>query len=264
MNHYIKSNQQLWEEWAQFHPDTAFYNMEAFLKGATSLMPPELEALGEVSGKSLLHLQCHFGQDSLSWTRKGAKVTGVDFSEKAIEFAQSLNAQLGLDATFLQSNVLELNGKLDQQFDIVFTSYGVLTWLNDLKKWAEVVWQHLKPGGTFYIVEFHPGMMMFDFDSGKYDYSYFFEEEPYKETASGSYADPNEGGQRVEYNWQHSLAEVAESLLNTGLQLKSFREYNWSPYDCFPNMEMISEQRYQVKSLRGAPHLFAFKFERPA
>jgi len=263
MEQYIKANEKLWDEWAAFHPGTSFYDMEAFLKGKNSLMPVELNALGEVNGKSLLHLQCHFGQDSLSWARMGAKVTGVDFSQAAIKLARELNHKLGLDARFLRSNVLKLKGKIEERFDIVFTSYGVLTWLNDLQRWAEVVAHHLKPGGTFYIVEFHPGMMIFDFDNGKYTYPYFFEEKPIVETAIGSYADPDEGKARKEHTWQHSLAEIMQPLIDQGLTLINFKEYNWSPYDCFPSMERIGQNKYQVKALRGAPHLFSLKFEKP-
>ena len=132
------------------------YNMSDFLSGATSLKSIEREALGDVGGKQLLHLQCHFEQDTLSWARLGAEAVGVDFSQEAIKIARQLNEELGLSAAFLQSDVLQLSGKLQRQFDIVFTSYGVLNWLPELDSWGEVVAEHLKPGGRFYIVEFHP------------------------------------------------------------------------------------------------------------
>jgi SAM-dependent methyltransferase len=259
MDQYLKSNRSLWDQWASFHPKTSFYDMKSFLNGRNALRSIERKAIGDVDGKSLLHLQCHFGQDSLSWARMGAKVTGVDFSGKAIAFARELNKRIGTDARFIQSDVLALKGQLEEPFDIVFTSYGVLVWLPDLKKWGEVISHHLKPGGLFYMVEFHPGMMMFDFDSGKYRYPYFHEETPIEEIATGSYADPSEGNERVEFTWQHSLSEIMMALINQGLEILEFDEYDYSPYDCFPGMEKIGEEKYQVKSLSKAPHLFAIK-----
>ena len=129
MDHYLKTNQSLWDQKTLVHKDAEFYKMEAFRRGQSSLNAIELEALGsEVSGKSLLHLQCHFGQDSISWAKMGAEVLGVDFSENAVALARQLNEEMGTDVQFLQSNVLELEGKIDRQFDIVFPSYGVLPW----------------------------------------------------------------------------------------------------------------------------------------
>ena len=149
MDKYLEENQKLWDEWASFHPESEFYDMDSFLNGQNSLKPVELEALGDVKGRRLLHLQCHFGQDTLSWARLGAKATGVDFSEKAIEAARKLNQLTELDAQFIQSDVLSLKGKLEGVFDIIFTSYGVITWLPDLRPWAEAIRHYLKPGGAF-------------------------------------------------------------------------------------------------------------------
>lgn len=257
MEQYINSNKDLWNDWASFHPDTPFYKMEEFLNGSSSLMTPEIDALGNLSGKSLLHLQCHFGQDSLSFARLGAQVTGVDFSEKAIQKAKELNQQLELNAHFLQSDVLKLEGKLNQQFDIVFTSYGVLVWLNDLQKWAKTIASHLKPGGQFHIVEFHPFLMTLEFETAKFAYPYFFEEAPIKEIAIGSYANPEEGKQRDEFTWQHSLSEIIMALVDNGLSITDFKEYDYSPYDCFPNMQEVEKGKYQIQNMPSAPHLFS-------
>ncbi|NRA48965.1 MAG: class I SAM-dependent methyltransferase [Phaeodactylibacter sp.] len=262
MDTYIKANQKLWNDWAGFHPETEMYNMEAFKKGATSLMPLELNALGDVKGKTLLHLQCHFGQDTISWARRGARATGVDFSETAIATAKGLAKELESDTEFVQSNVLELN--LGMGFDFVFTSYGVLVWLPDLDKWAEVVSKHLNPGGTFYIVEFHPGLMMFDFDTAKYAYAYFKDAVPYKEEVTGSYADPEEGTVRTEYSWSYSLSEIIAALMSKGLLLDAFEEYPYSPYDCFPNMVKRNDGMFESELLKGAPHLFSLKMHKPA
>lgn len=261
MKEYLSENQKLWDEWASFHPGTEMYDVKSFLEGRNSLMPIELEALGTVKGKRLLHLQCHFGQDTLSWARLGAKATGVDFSEKAIETARRLNQQLGLDAHFMQSDVLELQGKLEEQFDIVFTSYGVLTWLHNLRQWARVVRHHLKPGGIFFIVEFHPTFMIFDPENGQSTYSYFHEEAPVEiDIEGGSYAGSYEAKEaRKEFTWQHSLSDIIMALLDAGLTLEEFREYDYSPYDCWPKMEEVAPGQYRSKLLPGVPHLFSLK-----
>ena len=131
------------------------------------LTPIELAEVGDVKGKNLLHLQCHFGMDSLNWARKGAKVTGVDLSDEAIGEAKKLNDELGMDAHFICCNVYDLHPDSSKQFatqdklkassfDIVFTTYGVIGWLPDLNKWAEIIAYYLKPGGLFYLAEFHP------------------------------------------------------------------------------------------------------------
>ena len=179
---YYQNNQNAWNQKTAIHQKSDFYNLPAFKNGKSSLMKTELEELGDVKGKSILHLQCHFGMDSLSWARRGAQVTGVDFSTEAIALARSLNDELGLDARFIRSNIYDLPNVLEGEFDIVFTSYGVLCWLGDLPAWAALVSRYLKSGGTFYMVEFHPAAMMFEFESGKMgiEYSYFFEPQPFE------------------------------------------------------------------------------------
>jgi len=159
---YFQANKELWNQRTTVHLDSAFYNLEGFKKGETVLTPIELSELGEVKGKTMLHLQCHFGMDSLDWARRGAGVTGVDLSDTAISEAQKLNAEMGLDASFVCCNVLDTSAHVPGQFDIVFTSYGTIGWLPDLQPWAQVVAEKLKPGGLFYIAEFHPVVWMFD------------------------------------------------------------------------------------------------------
>ena len=144
------------------HIKSATYNVEGFKRGMLTLHDPELEGLGDVSGKKLLHLQCHFGLDTLSWARMGADVTGVDFSEEAIITAKSLAGELGIKADFLCSNIYDLEGKLETEFDVVYTSYGVINWLHDIKEWGRIAARYLKPGGVFFMAEFHPFMWVFD------------------------------------------------------------------------------------------------------
>jgi 2-polyprenyl-3-methyl-5-hydroxy-6-metoxy-1,4-benzoquinol methylase len=157
MDDYLAANKALWNEWTAIHETSSFYNLEGFKAGGSRLRDYEVDEVGDVTGKSLLHLQCHFGIDTLSWARLGARVTGADFSERAIELARSLAAELGLDATFVRSDLYDLSSVLDGQFDVVYTSRGVLGWLPDLERWAEVVAHFLRPGGVFLCDRDPPG-----------------------------------------------------------------------------------------------------------
>ncbi len=169
------------------------YDLSAFKKGKNSLMKYELDALGDVSGKSLLHLQCHFGQDTLNLARMGAKCTGIDLSDEGIKLGKELNKELNLDANFVCCNVYDTNEYVLETFDIVFTSYGVIGWLPDLKPWAKVMAFKLKRGGTFFMAEFHPIVWMFDYQDNdvKMRYKYNQKEVVYEEY-SGTYADIND------------------------------------------------------------------------
>ncbi|MGH2556308.1 MAG: class I SAM-dependent methyltransferase, partial [Actinomycetota bacterium] len=189
---YLDANRALWNEWAPIHERSAFYDVPAFKRGESRLKDFEIEEVGDVSGKSLLHVQCHFGLDTLSWARLGAKVTGVDFSERSIEQARALAEEIGLDATFLLSNVYDLPEVLEGQFDIVYTSRGVLGWLPDVPRWAAVVARFVKPGGFLYINEMHPFLYVFD-DSKeatqpRVKFPYFPRSEPLEFAVEGSYA----------------------------------------------------------------------------
>jgi len=187
---YIEINKQSWNNRTEFHVNSAFYDMDAFLKGKSSLNNIELNVLGDIKGKSILHLQCHFGQDSISLQRLGAEVVGVDLSDKSIAKAKEIALKTNSNAKFICSDIYSLPNCLDQQFDMVYTSYGTIGWLPDLDKWASVVQHFLKPGGKFVFVEFHPVVWMFDDDFDKIGYNYF-NSGAIVETESGTYADRN-------------------------------------------------------------------------
>ena len=164
MNEYFEANRRHWDEVVPIHMRSDLYDVDSFKAGKSKLKPVEREELRDVRGKTMLHLQCHFGLDTLSWAREGAIVTGVDFSEPAIEGAKALAAETGIEARFIISDVYSLPDRLEEEFDIVFTSYGAICWLPDIGRWAQVVTRFLKPGGTFYMVEFHPVCGIFDND----------------------------------------------------------------------------------------------------
>jgi SAM-dependent methyltransferase len=260
---YFDANQALWDAKTPHHLKSDFYDMEAFKKGKNVLREIELEALPDVKGKSILHLQCHFGQDTLCLSRMGAKCTGVNFSGKAIETARELNNELGLDAQFIQSNIFDLKDKLDEKFDIIYTSYGVLCWLPTLEPWAEIISHFLKSGGTFIIAEFHPSIYMLDWDNLKIGYDYFNKETPDHDVTDGTYADSNATIKMDEYFWSHSMEEIIMNLMNNGLKLESFKEYPFSPYPCFPNLEKIGEYRWKIKGIdHKIPYTFSMKMKK--
>ena len=164
MERYFEANRRRWNELVEIHTKSGGYDVQGFLKGKNTLHSIELDALGDVKDNKLLHLQCYFGLDTLSWVRLGAKVTGVDFSDKAVELARMLNDKTGLDADFINCNIYDLPKQLNKRFDVVYTSYGVLNWLNDIENWARIASSYLKSGGTLFIAEFHPFPWIIDDD----------------------------------------------------------------------------------------------------
>ncbi|MEJ8801628.1 class I SAM-dependent methyltransferase [Pontibacter sp. H249] len=257
---YFEANRSLWNQKTPVHLSSDFYNMPAFLAGQSSLNRIELSELGGVAGKSMLHLQCHFGQDSLSWARLGAKVTGIDISDEAIEQAKALNAQLNLDATFVRSNLYNLKENLQGQFDVVFTSYGTIGWLPDLEKWAAIIDHFLKPGGTFYIAEFHPVLWMFDDNFGKIIYPYHNTHEPIITETEGTYADKNAPIKHIEYGWNHGLGEVVTALTSRGIYLEFLHEFPYSPYNCFANMVQGEDGFWRIRGYENMlPMVYSIK-----
>lgn len=263
MKKYYETNKVTWNDKVETHVQSDFYRLDDFMNGWNSLKSIELEALGDVSNKSMLHLQCHFGQDTLSWERLGATVTGVDFSDEAIKKARELTVSLGMKARFIECNVLELDQYLDEQFDIVFTSYGTICWLHDLEKWASIVNRFLKKGGIFLIADFHPVLNMFDWEQGQIEFPYFYNTKPDFEDIVGTYADNEANIQGREYFWFHPVSKVISLLLAEQLELLSYQEFPFSPYDCFPNMDKIKEDHYVFnKTKHPLPHTFCLKFKK--
>jgi len=250
MNNYYKffeANKSNWNKRTDIHYISDFYNNENFISSKNSLNKIELNALGNIEGKDILHLQCHFGQDTLSLAHLGANVTGVDFSDKAIGKAYELSKLTNIDARFICSNIYDLKNNLDEQFDIVFTSYGTIGWLPDINKWAEIVSFFLKPSGQFLIVEFHPYIWMFDDNFDFIKHSYFHEKNPIEEIAENTYTENDSDINMIQYSWNHTLADVTNSLISYGLEIKSLKEFNYSPYNCFPNMIKIEERKFVFK-----------------
>lgn len=263
MDEYIKENLDLWNEITPIHAKSEFYDVEGFKNGKSDMLYPiEIEEMGDVKGKSLLHLQCHFGMDTLSWARRGARVTGIDFSDKSIDLARSLSEDLGIEAQFICCDVYDLPEKLEGKFDIVYTSGGVLCWLPDLKWWAEIISHFLKPGGFFYILEGHPFMMVFD-DSPdiiepEVRYSYFHTTEPVKWESEGDYANPDALVTHCSYEWTHSLGDIINSLISSGLRIEFLHEFPMIGFKQFPFMERDDNGLWRIKGNK-IPLTFSIK-----
>lgn len=245
MENYLEINRNSWNAKVEPHLKSDFYFVDEFLKGRASLNSIELELLGDIKDKTILHLQCHFGQDSISLSRLGGKVTGIDLSDKAIAAAEELAQKCATDTQFICTDLYNLPNILDQQFDIVFTSYGTIGWLPDLERWAKVISHFLKPKGKFIMAEFHPLVWMFDddFEGVKYNY---FNEKAIVETYEGTYADQSADIVQEYVMWNHSLAEVLQSLINNGLDILQFREFDWSPYPCFRHIEEFEKGKWRI------------------
>lgn len=243
---YLDINKVAWNTKTDIHIKSDFYNQEAFLNGKNSLNDIELKLLGNINGKSILHLQCHFGQDTISFSRLGANATGVDLSDNAIDKAKSIAKELKTDTNFICSDIYDLPNHLDKKFDIVFTSYGTIGWLPDLDKWAKVISHFLKPGGKFVMADFHPVVWMFDDNFKKIEYNYF-KDEPIIETFEGTYADKTAPINSKTICWNHSTSELLNSLINNDLELLKFDEYDYSPYNCFSEIEEFASGKFRIK-----------------
>ncbi len=251
------ANQILWDRRTAVHLESDFYDVQSFLVTRDSLKIYERQALGDLRGKRVLHLQCHFGQDTISLSTLGADATGIDFSKAAIKAAQDLALKCESSAQFYESNVYDID-KLDLgKFDIVFTSYGTICWLPDLSTWADIIHRHLRKGGRFVMVDFHPVLQMYDWESGEMSFPYFPHGEAMVEENEQNYVDDMQRINLPAYFWQHSLSETLQSLIDSGLSVERFVEYDRSPYDCFPHMESLDDGNYRYsKSKVNLPHLF--------
>ncbi len=256
MKPYIKSNKILWDELAKAHLNDPFYQVAAFRQGKDSLHAPEIALLGDLQGLKVLHLQCHFGLDTLSLARRGAQVTGVDFSPEALKIARKLSEETGWKADFLEGDITDGLILPSANFDLIFTSYGVIHWLPDLKVWSQAINHHLKSGGRFVMVEFHPLLQILDNASLSVVYSYFHEKKPVKQHIHASYT-----GKKIpskdEFTWNHPLDSILQTLISNGLNITDFREYDFSPYPCYENMTMRRSNEFIVDTKYTLPHLFS-------
>jgi SAM-dependent methyltransferase len=262
-----ESNRALWDEIAPVHFN-AYREVDILRRGGIALDELEVQEVGEVKGKTLLHLQCHIGTDTLSWARLGAIVTGVDFSPQSLAYARQLQQELGLDATFIESNIYDLPQVLDGQFDIVYTSRGVLCWLRDIDAWARIIAHYLKPGGPFYIMESHPLLNVLEETApGQLSivHPYFHRSEPTLwDDQSGDYADESYIAQHPSYEWDWTLSDIVSALLKAGLNLESFGEHDRLFDRRFPGMMECAPGWFQMPEYAGKlPLIFTLRAKKP-
>ncbi len=259
MKDYVKENRKWWNAVTPIHVFSEEYDLKSFQKGKTSLQSIELKELGNVKNKTLLHLMCHFGMDTLSWAREGAIVTGVDMSDDSIKLAKKLSRENNIPAKFICSDIYELPKVLDKKYDIVFTSYGVLCWVSDIKKWAKLISNYLSDGGTFYITELHPFTNILSHDF-KLFYKYF-KKGPYTDDSDGTYTDWDAQVKGLTYEWSYTMADVINSLIDEGLKIEFVHEFPFSMYDQFPGfMEQNEKKQWVLKNKKiQIPLLFSLK-----
>ena len=261
----LAANRALWDEWVDVNARSELYGLEEFKAGGVKIPQFMQDEVGDVTGKSLLHLQCHFGMDTLSWARLGASVTGVDFSPRAVEFATQLAEQLSIEASFVQADVLELDRVLEGEFDIVFTSIGAVNWLPDLGRWGEVVAHFVKPGGFFYICDLDPFSLVFDDEAEKpelrFRYPYFTRDEPIEVVTKGSYADQEaDVKQPVHYDWVHDMGEIVTVLAEAGLRIEFLHEHPFGIEVQFPFMQKGADGLYRLPvGMPEIPLLFSLR-----
>ena len=238
-----RENLHNWNDRVPIHTGPEGYEIDRLVNEAdylTEVVEFDRKYLGDVSGQSLLHLQCHIGTDTLSWAKLGANVTGVDFSHPALEVCRTLATGLGVEARFIESELYDAPQAIDQQFDIVYTGIGAITWLPDIDGWAQVVASFLKPGGRFYIRDGHP--MYYTLDQERADdllvvgYPYFETEAPISWDEENTYLGVGSLGHTRTNEWNHGLGETITALINAGLRIDSVEEHRFLDWQGLKHM----------------------------
>lgn len=261
------ANRIWWDSLASVHA-RAYKEVQLLREGKEILDEIELREVGDVRGKSLLHLQCHIGTDTLAWARSnGAIVTGVDFSAEAITWAEQLRDELGLQARFIHSNVYDLPPVLSGEFDIVYSSRGVLCWLRDLHEWASIVGHFLSPGGIFYLMESHPVVhALEEVSPGVLSFvnPYFHLAEATRwEVGGGDYADPSHTVEHPSYEWTWALSDVVNALIGAGLSIEFLNEYDRLFFRLFPSMLTEDGRWYRLAQYPGMlPLIFTLRAQK--
>lgn len=268
VNDDLELNRRRWDELVSIHAASRFYDVDAFLDGRCALLPIEVRELADdVAGRSLVHLQCHFGLDTLSWARRGARVTGVDFSANAIAEARRLADRARIaDARFVEAEVTRAPAALSgETFDVVFTSWGVLGWLPDLDAWARAVTALLAPGGIFYLAELHPTILLYEGDPSRRSYPYFRDAGPIREAIEGTYADRDA---RVEnrdtVSWIYELGQVVTALIDAGLTIDFVHEHDATCCAIVPSLIESDDRLWRLPPEElSLPLSFSIRAHRP-
>ncbi len=241
-------NRTSWDQRVPVHVASEFYDVEGWLRAGRGPPPAEVAALGDVSGLDLVHLQCHFGLDTLAWARVGARVTGLDFSEPAVEQARVLATRAGLEdrATFVCANVYDAVDALDHQtFDVVYVSLGALCWLPSVDRWASVAAALARPGGRLFLHDVHPLSDALSDDELVLEHTYFEEPEPYIDDSGFTYTDGTYAvSMERNYSWNHSLGEIVTAVIDHGFVLEGLEEHDWTSFARFPWLVRERDHHY--------------------
>ena len=258
---YREANRARWDETVAIHAKSEFYGLDRFLAGESKLLPLDIEEVGDVTGKSLLHLQCHFGLDTLSWARMGAGVVGVDFARSAVETAREIAVRAGLKAEFVESELYASPEVLADRlgsFDIVYVNLGALCWLPDIAGWAQVCAGFLREGGTLYVRDVHPVTQTLDDESASGElrliYPYFEAIQPQHWTGGEDYADDSASLEHQDsYEWNHSLGEIVTAVIDAGLQVEFLHEQDWTVYRALPWLVEKERRTWRLPERDGEP-----------
>jgi 2-polyprenyl-3-methyl-5-hydroxy-6-metoxy-1,4-benzoquinol methylase len=263
-------NQAWWDERAPIHVASDFYALDEFLAdpAASGLRQFEIEEVGDVTGCELVHLQCGIGIDTLSWARRGARVTGLDFSPPAIAAATEAAARAGLAdrARFVVAEVYDAVEALGHRtFDVVYTGIGAINWLPDVRRWAEVVAALVAPGGFLYLAEFHPVHHVLGDDDVTVEYPYFHEA-PMVWDEPGSYADrAAETTANRTHEWNHGLGEVVSSVIDAGLVIEHLHEFDYTLFPRWPFLVRDDTGAYRMPPDRPSlPLMYTLRAKKPA
>lgn len=264
-----------WNERVSIHLNAPplHYDLGPLKQGKQQLEPIAAGILGPVQGLRVLHLQCHFGQDTLTLAQQGATVTGLDFSPPAITAARSLAADLGLTdrARFVQANVYDAEAAINEpgSFDRVFVSWGALVWLPDVSAWARIVASFLKPNGFLALAEAHPAACVFDDRTATADgrpgwYAPYLARQPLIENQPEDYADPSarlKNSRTVEF--LHPLSDVIMSLINAGLRIERFHEHTSITWQLFACLEKRGPSEHVWPDKPWLPLSFSLRAAKP-
>jgi SAM-dependent methyltransferase len=259
MSSYLDANRASWDERADIHVEdlTGAYGIERFLAGEDVLFPIEAAEIGDVAGLDLLHLQCHIGIDTLCLARRGARVTGLDFSPNALRHARELAGKAGLAARFVEGNIYDAPALIASAFDLVYSTWGTITWLPDIRRWGEVVSRMLKPGGRFYFADTHPGLAVLEEVGGRLEPTFNWRTPSslpleFKPTQTHT-GDPRPLINVQNFEWLHPLSDIFAGLIDSGLQIRRFREHEALPSPMFPMMQQGPDRLYRLPA--GVPRL---------
>jgi SAM-dependent methyltransferase len=258
----LELNRTNWDSRVPVHAASDFYDLDGFRSGRDTIGPVQAAEVGEVAGKRLVHLQCHLGLDTLSWARRGAVVSGLDFSAPAITVARSLAEDLHVPAAFVVSDVYDAAAAFaGDRFDIVYTGIGALCWLPSIDRWASVVSSLLAPGGFLYLMEGHPVVSIME-ESGEslvvtHDY---FDSSGSTEEYLYTYTDGPPITQPRNVQYLHSLGSIVSSLTSAGLRIDFLHEFDTEMFQRFDSMQPSPDGSFRLPPGRPrVPMMFSLR-----